>query len=103
MEGSHYPEEMREALKPGVTRVSFPYFMSEEAVQFVIEAVKMTARDGWKLLPQVHICHTMNSTFSIRGYMNLSSSICFSSTTSFQRRGHFATVVGLVLTAQAVT
>ena len=53
MEGSHYPEEMREALKPGVTRVSFPYFMSEEMVDFIIEAVKMTAREGWKLLPQV--------------------------------------------------
>ena len=53
MEGSHYPEEMREALKPGVTRLSFPYFMSEEVVEFVIEAVRMTTREGWKLLPQV--------------------------------------------------
>ena len=53
MEGSHYPEGTREALKPGVTRVSFPYFMSEEVVEFVIEAVRMVAREGWKLLPQV--------------------------------------------------
>lgn len=53
MEGSHYPEEMRESLKPGVTRVSFPYFMSKEVVEFVVEAVKMVAREGWKLLPQV--------------------------------------------------
>ena len=53
MEGSHFPEEMREALKPGVTRISFPYFMSEEVVEFVIEAVRMVAREGWKLLPQV--------------------------------------------------
>ena len=53
MEGSHYSEDMREALKPGVTRVSFPYFMNEEAIKFVIEAVKMTAREAWKLLPQV--------------------------------------------------
>ena len=53
MEGSSYSEEMREALKPGVTRVAFPYFMNEEAQEFVIEAVKMTAREGWKLLPQV--------------------------------------------------
>ena len=53
MEGSHYSEEMREALKPGVTRLSFPYFMSDEAIEFVIEAVTMTAKDGWKLLPQV--------------------------------------------------
>lgn len=53
MEGSHYSEEMREALKPGVIRLSFPYFMSDEAIEFVIEAVKMTAKEGWKLLPQV--------------------------------------------------
>ena len=53
MEGSSYSDEMREALKPGVTRVAFPYFMNEEAQEFVIEAVKMTAREGWKLLPQV--------------------------------------------------
>ena len=53
MEGSNYSEEMREALKPGVTRISFPYFMNQEAQEFVIEAVIMTAREGWKLLPQV--------------------------------------------------
>ena len=53
MEGSHYSEEMREALKPGLTRVSFPYFMNEAVVEFVIEAIRMTAKEGWKLLPQV--------------------------------------------------
>ena len=53
MKTSSYSEDMREALKPGVTRVAFPYFMNEEAQEFVIEAVKMTAREGWKLLPQV--------------------------------------------------
>ena len=53
MEGSNYSEQMREALKPGVTRIGFPFFMNEEAQDFVIEAVIMTAREGWKLLPQV--------------------------------------------------
>ena len=63
MEGSHYPEEMREALKPGVTRVSFPYFMREETVDYVIEAVRMIARDGWKLLPQVYThVHSQTTT-----------------------------------------
>ena len=36
-----------------MTRLNFPYFMNETAVKYIIEAVKMVARDGWKLLPQV--------------------------------------------------
>lgn len=36
-----------------MTRLNFPYFMNETAVKYIIEAVKMVAREGWKLLPQV--------------------------------------------------
>lgn len=43
----------REALRPGVTRLSFPYFMSDDAVDYVINAVTLIAKHGWKLLPQV--------------------------------------------------
>ena len=43
----------REALRPGVTRLSFPYFMSDEAVEYVIKSVSLIARHGWILLPQV--------------------------------------------------
>ena len=39
--------------RPGVTRLSFPYFMSRETVDFITDAVSMVARHGWKLLPQV--------------------------------------------------
>ena len=39
-----------------MTRLNFPYFMNEQAVQYTIEAVKMVALEGWKLLPQV--CQT---------------------------------------------
>ena len=39
--------------RPGVTRLSLPYFMSDETVDYIITAVAMTARHGWKLLPQV--------------------------------------------------
>ena len=36
-----------------MTRLNFPYFMNETAIKYIIEAVKMVAREGWKLLPQV--------------------------------------------------
>lgn len=42
--------------RPGVTRLSFPYFMSDDFVTFVVEAVAMVAEYGWKLLPQVKYC-----------------------------------------------
>jgi tRNA(Ile)-lysidine synthase TilS/MesJ len=42
----------REILRPGVIRLSFTYFMSQEAVDYIITAVAMTAKHGWKLLPQ---------------------------------------------------
>lgn len=42
----------RELLKPGFTRISLPYFMSEADVTFILEAIKMVATEGWKLLPQ---------------------------------------------------
>lgn len=42
----------REILRPGFVRLNLPYFMSEDAVDFVLKAVKMVAEHGWKLLPQ---------------------------------------------------
>ena len=39
--------------RPGVTRLSFPYFMSRASMDYVIKAVAMVAKHGWKLLPQV--------------------------------------------------
>lgn len=41
-----------EVLRPGFTRISLPYFISDAEVSFVLEAVKMVATEGWKLLPQ---------------------------------------------------
>jgi selenocysteine lyase/cysteine desulfurase len=40
-----------EVIKPGWVRVNFNYFIPEEEFEYIIEAVHMTARDGWKLLP----------------------------------------------------
>uniref|UniRef100_T1JEL5 tRNA(Ile)-lysidine/2-thiocytidine synthase N-terminal domain-containing protein n=1 Tax=Strigamia maritima TaxID=126957 RepID=T1JEL5_STRMM len=41
-----------EVLRPGFVRLNFPFFMSQSQIQFVINAVKMVAENGWKLLPQ---------------------------------------------------
>ncbi|XP_059483305.1 uncharacterized protein LOC132201285 [Neocloeon triangulifer] len=41
-----------EMLRPGFARISLPYFMSDNEVAFVLEALKMVALEGWKLLPQ---------------------------------------------------
>ncbi len=40
----------REGLKPGWARVSFNYFISEAAFEYVVEAVRLVARGGWRLL-----------------------------------------------------
>lgn len=40
-----------EGLKPGWVRVNFNYFLSEPVFDFILKAVHMVARDGWKLLP----------------------------------------------------
>ena len=46
------------SIRPGVTRLSFPYFMSDDVITFVVEAVAMVAEHGWKLLPQVKMSVT---------------------------------------------
>ncbi len=39
-----------EGIKPGWVRVNFNYFISDTVADYVIEAVRMVARDGWRLL-----------------------------------------------------
>ncbi|KAI8441053.1 hypothetical protein MSG28_009321, partial [Choristoneura fumiferana] len=41
-----------EHLRPGFCRVSLQYFMSDSELAFVLEALKMVATEGWKILPQ---------------------------------------------------
>jgi selenocysteine lyase/cysteine desulfurase len=41
-----------EGIKPGWVRVNFNYFLSEPVVDYILEAVDITAREGWRLLPQ---------------------------------------------------
>ncbi|ANS78312.1 Cysteine desulfurase [Serinicoccus hydrothermalis] len=39
-----------EGIKPGWVRVNFNYFVSDATADYVIEAVRLVARDGWRLL-----------------------------------------------------
>ena len=40
-----------EGIKPGWVRVNLNYFISETIVDYLIEAVRLVAQDGWRLLP----------------------------------------------------
>jgi selenocysteine lyase/cysteine desulfurase len=41
-----------EGIKPGWTRVSFNSFISDTVFRYIVDAVDLVARDGWKLLPE---------------------------------------------------
>jgi hypothetical protein len=40
-----------EGIKPGWVRVNFNYFISEAVFDFIVSAVSLVAREGWRLLP----------------------------------------------------
>ena len=44
-------ERHGEAMKPGWTRLSLSYYMSNETVDYIIEAVDLVARHGLRMLP----------------------------------------------------
>ena len=39
-----------EGIKPGWVRVNFNYFVSDAVAEYIVEAVRLVARDGWRLL-----------------------------------------------------
>ncbi|HEU5270313.1 MAG TPA: hypothetical protein VFU36_10350, partial [Jatrophihabitans sp.] len=39
-----------EGIKPGWVRINFNYFISEPVFHYLVEAVRLVARDGWRLL-----------------------------------------------------
>lgn len=41
-----------ERLKPGFSRLSLPWFAPDEEIEYILDALEMVSRDGWKLLPQ---------------------------------------------------
>jgi hypothetical protein len=40
-----------EGIKPGWVRVNFNYFISDTVFQYILDAVHLVAKEGWKLLP----------------------------------------------------
>ncbi|CAL8135090.1 unnamed protein product [Orchesella dallaii] len=58
--------EIGSLLKPGFVRLAFSYHSSEAEVDFVIKAVEMIAKEGWKLLPLYHMS-PKTSSFTVRG------------------------------------
>ncbi|CAH8854041.1 unnamed protein product [Trichobilharzia szidati] len=44
-----YPK--REVIRPGFTRVSFPYFIPDDEADFILDALKFVATNGWIFLP----------------------------------------------------
>ena len=51
-EFEHEITEGCEGIKPGWTRVSFNYFISETVFKYLVDAVDLVAEHGWKLLPE---------------------------------------------------
>ncbi len=43
-----------EGIKPGWVRVNVNYFVSDAVLDYLIEAVRLVAREGWRLLPDYH-------------------------------------------------
>ena len=56
-----------EGIKPGWVRVNFNYFLSDTVADYVIEAVRMVARDGWKLLSDYHFDAASGRWTHLRG------------------------------------
>ncbi len=44
-----------EGIKPGWVRVNFNYFIDEAVFEYILQAVELVARDGWRLLPHYRI------------------------------------------------
>ncbi|TMW64526.1 hypothetical protein Poli38472_011406 [Pythium oligandrum] len=44
-----------EGIRSGFSRLSFPYFMDDEQVDYILEAIHFIAEDGWRFLPQYEL------------------------------------------------
>ncbi len=47
-----------EGIKPGWVRVNFNYFISNEAFEFLLQAIDFLAREGWRFLVDYDFCPT---------------------------------------------
>ncbi len=57
-----------EGVRPGWVRLNFNYFISEPVVDFLIDAVRFVADEGWKLLPQYEMDPVSGLWRHRRGY-----------------------------------
>lgn len=55
--------------KPGFIRVSIPYHSTFEEIDFLVEAVKFVAKEGWKLLP-LYLMNPTKGSFRFCGNGN---------------------------------
>merc|ERR1719474_1409842 len=72
----HAEHSQWEVLRPGATRINIPWFASEEEVDFILKAVSLVAREGWRLLPMYRFNnetgewhHKSNSVFKDRRWL----------------------------------
>ncbi|KAJ0393070.1 hypothetical protein ATCC90586_003415 [Pythium insidiosum] len=49
--------EKKEMLRPGFSRMSFPYFMEDDEVEYILDAIHFIAEHGWRFLPQYKFNH----------------------------------------------
>lgn len=63
----------QEVLKPGSTRMSFPYFMDANEIEYILQAVHFVANEGWKLLPQYKY-DVKHASWTHRSRLNAASS-----------------------------
>ncbi|GLE09586.1 hypothetical protein PINS_up021314 [Pythium insidiosum] len=49
--------EKKEMLRPGFSRISFPYFMEDDELDYILEAIHFVAEHGWRFLPQYKFNH----------------------------------------------
>ncbi|XP_077518736.1 uncharacterized protein LOC144128846 [Amblyomma americanum] len=66
----------REVLRPGFVRLNLAFYLSDSQVDFILEAVRQVACNGWKLLPQYNFNpetgewkHTRHQVFKDRKWL----------------------------------
>jgi len=72
----HRENSQWEVIRPGATRLSIPWFISQEEVEFILTAMELVVMQGWRLLPVYRFNnetgewrHKSNSVFKDRKWL----------------------------------